>query len=74
MFGFRRSHHHGHSFFTFLLALLGIRSLLRHRGMTDEERAEIKTKGRAFRAKLREAWAVWDENDSPSPTEPEDQA
>lgn len=65
MFGFSHRRR-GHCPLGFLLALFGIRSALRHRDMTDVEREEARTKARAFRAKLREAWAVWDDKDAAS--------
>lgn len=68
MFGFRRR-----SGLSWLLALLGLGCFLRGRRMSSEERAEIRQKGKAFRAKLREAWAVWEDEAEP-PVNPEEQA
>lgn len=64
MFGFGHRRH-GHCPLSFLLALIGIKSLVRHHHMTDEEREDARSKAATFRTKLREAWAVWDEETPP---------
>ncbi|MGE5589592.1 MAG: hypothetical protein ACM3ZA_03020 [Bacillota bacterium] len=67
MFGFRR-HHHPCGLLTLVFAILGVKALKRSRCMTDEERQEVQAKSRLFRAKLREAWQVW-EPDEDKPDE-----
>lgn len=59
MFGFRRHHHHC-GLLTLLLAILGFKALRGSRCMTDEDRQEVRAKSKLFRAKLREAWQVWE--------------
>ncbi|HYG57622.1 MAG TPA: hypothetical protein VD902_06105 [Symbiobacteriaceae bacterium] len=64
MFMFRR-HHHGHcSLFKLLLVLLGFRFLIRRTGgagcgHSKEEQEAFKAKAKSFRAKLKDAFAVW---------------
>lgn len=49
------------SLFTFLMFLIGIKTLKKER-MSDEEREEYRMKRKLFRRKMREACAVWDED------------
>lgn len=50
------------SLFTFLLMLFGFKKLAKSE-LTEAQRAEYRTKARNFRKKMREAFAVWDEDE-----------
>jgi hypothetical protein len=49
-------------FLKFLLMLLGIR-LLAQRRLSESEREEYRGKAKTFRRKLRDAFAVWDDEE-----------
>lgn len=51
------------SIWSVLLLLLGFRWIKKER-MTEDERNEYRAKARLFRTKLREAYAVWDTDES----------
>lgn len=51
------------SLFGLLMFLLGFKFVVRER-LSESEREEYKTKAKAFRRKMREAWAVWDEDET----------
>lgn len=53
------------SLFRLLLAFLGLRVIAdaRLEKLTAEEREQLRNKRRRFRKKIREAFAVWDEED-----------
>ncbi len=62
---FRRRRHCG--LFQLLLLLLGVKAVTRSRPhLTDEERREYRAKARRFRTKMREAYAVWDDDEADS--------
>lgn len=69
MFGFRRHHHHC-GLLTLVLAILGFKALKRSRCLTDEEREEARAKSKLFRAKLREAWQVWESDEEKKDEQP----
>ena len=75
MFFARRRHRH--SLLELVLLLFGIRCLCRRHRKTDEAtREEYRGKARQFRSKLKEAFAVWQEDEAPAaapeaPTEPQ---
>lgn len=50
------------SLLMFLLVLLGIKAWKKER-YSDEEKAQYREKRKKFRSKLREACAVWDEDE-----------
>jgi hypothetical protein len=50
---------------TLLLFFIGIKSVKKER-MSDEDRAAYREKRKAFRRKMREAFAVWDDEDDES--------
>ena len=75
MFGFRR--HRRHSLLHLLLALLGIRFLLR--GSREDrcqptDREAYRTKLRSFRQKMRDAFSVWEESEPATEPAPESPA
>lgn len=51
------------SLFGLLMFLLGFKFIVKEH-LTESERAEYRTKGKAFRRKMREAFAVWDEDEN----------
>ncbi len=53
---------------TLLLIFLGVK-WLRKEQPSDEERAEFRAKRKAFRHKMREAFAVWDDEETESTEE-----
>lgn len=59
-------------FFRFLLMLLGIRILTQNNHMTDAEREAYKTKAKTFRKKMREAFEVWDTDETTHETSTEE--
>ncbi|HLN63279.1 MAG TPA: hypothetical protein VK464_17215 [Symbiobacteriaceae bacterium] len=60
-----------HSLVELILVMLGIRCLCRRHRETDEAtREEMRGKARQFRSKLKEAFAVWQEDETPA-AEPE---
>ena len=48
--------------------LLGFKFIVRER-LSDAEREEYKTKAKAFRRKMRDAFAVWDEEENKTSNE-----
>ncbi|RIV17760.1 hypothetical protein D2Q93_14910 [Alicyclobacillaceae bacterium I2511] len=52
------------SLFQLLLLLLGLKAVNRSR-WTEEERKSFRTKAKKCRGKLREACAVWEDEDEP---------
>ncbi|WDL97916.1 hypothetical protein [Alicyclobacillus sp. ALC3] len=60
---FRRRRHCG--LFQLLLLLLGVKAVTHSRPhLTDEGRQEYRAKARRFRTKMREAYAVWDDEEA----------
>ncbi len=60
------------SLFQLLFLLLGLKAVSRSR-WTEEERKAYRAKAKKFRGKLREAYAIWDdenENDNQEPETP----
>jgi hypothetical protein len=49
--------------FGWLILLFGLKRVSARR-LSDEERAEYREKAKRFRGKLRDAMAVWDDEDS----------
>lgn len=70
MFFFRRRR--GHKLLHLLLIALGFGWLVRRRCPEDEgDRSEMREKARQFRGKLREAFAVWQDKETPEPATPD---
>lgn len=73
MFGFHRRHHHhccGLSLLSLLLGVFGFKAIKHQNRMSDEDREEVRAKSKLFRAKLREAWKVWEPDEDQEGQQP----
>lgn len=60
-----------HSIWSLILVILGIRLIRKEKSWTDEERKTYRAKRRLFRSKMRDAFAVWGDEEEEAPTSQE---